>query len=223
MICSDRTGSKLKHLRDSCLPQEGAVHAGTGRRGRRYLSILASRFFRRDGRRNPAQCASFGKRNPSSAPLFARATPIAPTKKSLRSLKRARLPHRGPSPPYNLSRRTNKPVKSRRWRCLPAGIRDRPASILRRRTTLISTNCRRRRLLGHHGGRRVAAPSKLVLAAQRALVQLGFVPKTPMAWREQQRGKAIERYERDHGLPVRGALSRAIMRKLSAETGITIN
>jgi hypothetical protein len=42
-----------------------------------------------------------------------------------------------------------------------------------------------------------------------------------MAWREQQRGKRSN--ERDHGRPVRGDLSRAIMWQLSAETGITIN
>ena len=67
-----------------------------------------------------------------------------------------------------------------------------------------------------------AAPSKLVLAAQRALVKLGFV-LNPDGVAGATTRQAIERYERDHGLPVRGALSRAIMRKLSAETGITIN
>ncbi len=67
-----------------------------------------------------------------------------------------------------------------------------------------------------------AAPSKLVLAAQRALVKLGFV-LTPDGVAGATTRQAVERYERDHGRPVRGDLSRAIMRQLSAETGITIN
>ena len=67
-----------------------------------------------------------------------------------------------------------------------------------------------------------AAPSKLVLAAQRALVKLGFV-LTPDGVAGATTRQAIEHYERDHGRPVRGDLSRAIMRRLSAETGITIN
>jgi peptidoglycan hydrolase-like protein with peptidoglycan-binding domain len=67
-----------------------------------------------------------------------------------------------------------------------------------------------------------AAPSKLVLAAQRALVKLGFV-LNPDGVAGPTTRQAIERYERDHGIPVRGDLSPAIVRKFSAETGITIN
>jgi len=65
-----------------------------------------------------------------------------------------------------------------------------------------------------------AAPSNLVLAAQRALVKLGFV-LNPDGVAGATTRQAIERYERDHGLPIRGDLSRAIMRRLSAETGTT--
>jgi len=67
-----------------------------------------------------------------------------------------------------------------------------------------------------------AASGKLVLAAQRALVKLGYVLNRDGVAGATTR-QAIERYERDHGLPVRGDLSRAIIRQLGAETGISIN
>ncbi len=66
-----------------------------------------------------------------------------------------------------------------------------------------------------------AAPSKLVRAVQRALVKLGFVIKPDGVAGESTR-RAIESYERDHGLPVRGELTPALMRQLSTETGIAV-
>jgi len=65
-----------------------------------------------------------------------------------------------------------------------------------------------------------AAPSKSVLAAQRALVKLGFVLK-PDGVAGMTTRRAIESYERDHGLPIRGELTPALMRRLSTESGIT--
>jgi len=67
-----------------------------------------------------------------------------------------------------------------------------------------------------------AAPSKLVLAAQRALVKLGFVLK-PDGVAGATTRQAIERYERDHGLPVHGDLTPALLRQLSAEAGTAVN
>ena len=61
-----------------------------------------------------------------------------------------------------------------------------------------------------------AAPSKAVLAAQRALVKLGFVLH-PNGVAGTATRRAIERYEHDHGLPVRGDLTPALMRQLRAE------
>jgi peptidoglycan hydrolase-like protein with peptidoglycan-binding domain len=61
--------------------------------------------------------------------------------------------------------------------------------------------------------------SKAVLAAQRALIKLGFVLKAdgvPGAATRQ----AVERYEREHGLAVRGELTPEIVRKLTAEAGL---
>ncbi|SFK22587.1 Putative peptidoglycan binding domain-containing protein [Methylocapsa palsarum] len=66
-----------------------------------------------------------------------------------------------------------------------------------------------------------AAPSKTILAAQRALVKLGFVLK-PDGVAGLTTRQAIERYERDRGRPVHGALTPALSRQLSAESGVPI-
>jgi hypothetical protein len=66
-----------------------------------------------------------------------------------------------------------------------------------------------------------AAPSKSVLAAQRALVKLGFVLR-PDGVAGKTTRLAIESYERDHKLPVHGDLTPAVMRRLSAQTGIAV-
>lgn len=64
-----------------------------------------------------------------------------------------------------------------------------------------------------------AAPKKSVMAAQRALVTLGFV-LNPDGIAGKTTRQAVERYERDRGLPVRGDLTPALMRRLSSETGV---
>ena len=58
------------------------------------------------------------------------------------------------------------------------------------------------------------------MAAQRALVKLGFV-LNPDGVAGATTRRAVERYERDHGLPVRGVLTPALMRRLNMETSIT--
>ena len=65
-----------------------------------------------------------------------------------------------------------------------------------------------------------AKPSKSVLAVQRALVKLGFV-LNPNGVPGETTRRAIESYERDHGLPARGEITPALMRQLRTETGIT--
>lgn len=65
-----------------------------------------------------------------------------------------------------------------------------------------------------------AAPNKSVQAAQRTLVKLGYV-LNPNGVAGVTTRQAIESYEREHGLPVRGELTPALMRRLSAETGIS--
>lgn len=67
-----------------------------------------------------------------------------------------------------------------------------------------------------------AAPSRMVMTAQKALVKLGFVLKADgvMGGTTKQ---AIERYERDHHRVSNGELTPAVMRRLAAELGEPIN
>jgi hypothetical protein len=67
-----------------------------------------------------------------------------------------------------------------------------------------------------------AEPSKAVMAAQRALIKLGYVLKADGVAGAATR-QAIERYERDHKLAVRGELTPALMRQLSAASGVPMN
>lgn len=76
------------------------------------------------------------------------------------------------------------------------------------------------RLLDSQATQSTPQPSKAVLAAQRALVKLGFVVKPDGIIGAATR-QAIEQFEHDHGLPVRGELSPRILHELSAESGIS--
>ena len=158
------------------------------------------------------------------APLFARAAPAAPAKE-LTIAGMSAVPASRPQPAVTPIQLHDKPVEkpplemaagghSRQNRITSSPPHDGISQLLKappappaRPTTEAAVS---------------AAPSKLVLAAQRALVKLGFV-LTPDGVAGATTRQAIEHYERDHGRPVRGDLSRAIMRQLSAETGITIN
>jgi hypothetical protein len=64
-------------------------------------------------------------------------------------------------------------------------------------------------------------PSKNVLAAQRALVELGFVLE-PDGIEGDATRRAIEQFERDHGLPVHGELTPKVLHELSVRSGISI-
>lgn len=65
-------------------------------------------------------------------------------------------------------------------------------------------------------------PSKTVRAAQRALVKLGFVLEADGVAGAATR-RAIERYERERGLPVKGELTPKILHRLKVESGIPID
>jgi hypothetical protein len=71
------------------------------------------------------------------------------------------------------------------------------------------------------GAPKPLAPSKAVLNAQRALIKLGFVLKLDGVPGNKTR-QAVARYERGHGLAVRGELTPALIRRLSAEAGIAL-
>jgi Putative peptidoglycan binding domain len=76
-------------------------------------------------------------------------------------------------------------------------------------------------LLTSNAAQTPAEESKTVLAAQRALVKLGFVVKPDGIVGGATR-QAIEQFERDHGLPVQGELSPKVLRELSAQSGLAI-
>ena len=64
-------------------------------------------------------------------------------------------------------------------------------------------------------------PSKSIMKAQQALVKLGFAlrPDGVLGGTTRQ---AIERFERDRGLPVKGDLTAKIRRQLMAQSGIAM-
>ena len=64
-------------------------------------------------------------------------------------------------------------------------------------------------------------PSQTVLKAQQALLKLGFALKPDGVFGGTTR-QAIERFERDRGLPVKGDLTPGIRRQLMAQSGIAI-
>jgi hypothetical protein len=72
------------------------------------------------------------------------------------------------------------------------------------------------------GASTAAQPNRRIAAAQRALVKLGFVLEADGVAGAATR-KAIERYERDRGLPARGVPSPELLRRLGSESGIPID
>ncbi|WP_395665791.1 peptidoglycan-binding domain-containing protein [Methylocella sp.] len=79
-------------------------------------------------------------------------------------------------------------------------------------------------LIRNGGVAREAAPavSRSVMAAQKALVKLGFVLKADGVMGASTR-QAIESFERDRGRKSAGELTPAVMKALGAESGIAVN
>lgn len=63
------------------------------------------------------------------------------------------------------------------------------------------------------------APTKRVLAIQRALSDFGYGQIKPTGAYDPETRVAIEKFERDHKLPVTGQISDRVVRELSAMTG----
>lgn len=225
--------SKLKHLREKLLTARRRGSRRAGRRGRHYLGILAAGFF-------AAAAAAIllnalvWQRTRHPAPLFSRAAPAPPAKPPTTagmSAVPASRPQPAVTPPQAQDKLVERPaaqkspVESPPLE-MPAGGHPRQNGITSSPPHDVISQWLKApptppaRPIPEPAA--AAAPSKLVLAAQRALVKLGFV-LNPDGVAGATTRQAIERYERDHGLPARGDLSRAIMRQLSAETGITVN
>jgi Putative peptidoglycan binding domain len=222
--------SKLKHLREKLLTARRRGARRSGRRGRRYLSILAAGFFVVAAAAILAN-ALVWQRTRHPAPLFARASPAAPAKEATIAGLIA-VPPPQPQPAVTPIQAQDKPVETPAAQKSPVekSPLKMPAGGQPRQTRITSSppHDEISQLLKAPPARTAAeaaapaAHSKPVLAAQRALVKLGFV-LNPDGVAGAATRQAIKRYEREHGLPVRGNLSRAIMRQLSAEAGITIN
>jgi Putative peptidoglycan binding domain len=214
--------SKMRNLREKLLTACRRRSRRTGRRGRHYSSILAIGVFIATAAAILLN-ALLWQRTRHPAPFFSRAGPAGPITVPL-PRPQSVAPIQAQDKPVEKPAAQKSPVEMTLE--IPAGGQpqqtritssppyDEISQLLKappeppaRPTTKAATS---------------AAPSKLVLAAQRALVKLGFV-LNPDGVAGPTTRQAIERYERDHGIPVRGDLSPAIVRKLSAETGITIN
>lgn len=63
------------------------------------------------------------------------------------------------------------------------------------------------------------APSKHILAIQRALADFGYGQIKPTGVYDPDTRTAIEKFERDHRLPVKGQISDQVVRELAAMTG----
>jgi len=63
------------------------------------------------------------------------------------------------------------------------------------------------------------APSKRVLAVQRALADFGYGQIKPTGLYDQETRSAIEKFERDRRLPVTGQISERVVRELAGMTG----
>lgn len=66
---------------------------------------------------------------------------------------------------------------------------------------------------------KVIAPDKRVLAVQRALADFGYGQIKPTGVYDQDTRAAIEKFQRDHRLPIDGRLSDRFVRELAAMTG----
>jgi Putative peptidoglycan binding domain len=124
------------------------------------------------------------------------------------------------STPANSAPANSAPANSAPANSAPAKPHDKISQFLKAPAVLKAPLAPRGRSTALDPARRAAAPSKPVLAAQRALVKLGFVLNPDGVAGETTR-RAIERYEHDHGLPVHGDLTPALMLQLITEAGIT--
>jgi peptidoglycan hydrolase-like protein with peptidoglycan-binding domain len=110
---------------------------------------------------------------------------------------------------------------------LSPGLSERPATVQRVATREAAETTARgdaiANLLRNGPAAQAGAESSAaVLGAQRALARLGFAVKPDGVMGGATR-QAIERFERDHGLPARGDLTPKIMRMLAAQSGVAID
>lgn len=214
--------SKLHRLRQKLRTARRRGSRRSGQRGRRYLRILATGCFVATATAILLN-ALVWQRTRHPAPLFLRAAPApaAPAKEPTIARLIA-VPPPQPQPAVTPFQAHDKPVEKPPLE-MPAGGYP--------RQTRVNSPPPRDEILQllkvppARPNTEAAAPAtrgKSVLAAQRALVKLGFV-LNPDGVAGAATRQAIERYERDHGLPVHGEVTPALSRQLGAELGKTIN
>jgi Putative peptidoglycan binding domain len=216
--------SKRTRLRDRLLSFRRHGFGRTARWRRRFLGVLATSFFVVAGAAILLNALAWQKtRHP--APLFSWHTPAIPPK-APKIAETAALPAPRPQPAMESLLSHSKPMEKPAAQKTPAEQRViatplKPHDSISQFLEVPSapkTPAPAPRTASTKAKAAAAAPSKSVLAAQRALVKLGFVLNPDGVARTATR-RAIERYERDHRLPVRGDLTPALMRRLSAEAG----
>ncbi len=211
-----------------------AVKRRGSRRGkvqtRRYIGVIASALCVAAVAGIAINALSLQKRR-HPAPLFARAAPTPPLKEpAVAESLPAPIPVPAPRPQTAAASQPNeRPLEKPQTASSPGEkaapahaasgalgadpVEARPQDPI---SQLLQANAREPQSAPSPG------PSKTVLAAQRALVKLGYVLKADGVAGATTR-QAIERYERDHKRPVDGKLTPALLRQLSAEAGVPVN
>jgi hypothetical protein len=208
--------SKRQRLREKLLAASRRGSRRTVRWGRCYLSTLAIGLFIATAAAILLN-ALVWQRTRHPAPLFSRVVPAVPRKKPMiAGLIAVPLPR--PQPALAPVQAQDEPVEKPAAQISPVEMPplEIPAHGHPRQTR--SASSPPHDVISEAATS--AARSKLVLAAQRALVKLGFVLDPDGVVGPTTR-RAVERYERDHGLPVSGELTPALTRRLTAEAGIS--
>jgi Putative peptidoglycan binding domain len=221
--------SKLKYLREKVLAAKRRSLGRKMRRGRRYLPMLAASFFAATAAGILLNALLWQKtRHP--APLFSRAAPATAAKRPATSEAIAAPALRRPALAATSGEVPVKPAETPDTEKSPAipgagpphkaGTNAAPP----RPHDQISQLLKATQMLPARppATASITVPSRSVLATQHALIKLGFVLKADGVLGAATR-HAIERYELDRGLPAHGDLTPELMRKLSTETGISIN
>jgi Putative peptidoglycan binding domain len=213
--------SKLQRLRHKIRTARRRGSRRIKRRGWRYLSILATGFFVATATAILLN-ALVWQRTRHPAPLFARAAPAAAADEPAIAKPIAAHPPQ-PHPAAPPVQAHDKPVEKPPLE-LPAGSHPQPALAnsppprdeILQLLKMPPASPARTKMADEKPPER----GKTVRAAQRALVKLGFV-LNPDGLAGAATRAAIKRYERDHGFAVHGEVTPALIRRLSAETGIT--
>lgn len=217
--------AKQHRIRDALRKVRGGHFRRTARRGRRYVGILAAVCLGGTMVAVLLNALAWQKsRHP--APLFSHARPAVPAKEP-RVIEMSSIPPARPQSAASIAPPREKPMEKpslETGQPHQAHANTPPVTPHDEITELLSAPPAAKsqpapRVQPATAEHTPISPSKPVMAAQRALVKLGFV-LTPDGVAGPATQRAVERYERDHGLPVHGILTPALIRRLSTETGV---